>query len=254
MADDRLDLLRRMSAATPRWALVKNEESALSGRGDVDSAAPAADWPAVTAAVTAWADAAQLGPVLECDHIPGTLVIAVVEPGEPATLTQIDVLDHRLVRGRIVLRADDLLRSAELEAVGYRRLTPGAEAIARLLLDEWKSAAPAPPAASRGELVRLLRSDPDGARAAASSLPARLREATTQLAGGEWPRPLLLRFELAALLGELRAPRRALGRLARSPSRRACPLLHALSRERSVPGPVDEWVAAVHKAHPTGYS
>jgi hypothetical protein len=254
MAGDRLDLLRRLSAATPRWALVKNDESALSGRGDVDSAAPTPDWSAVTAAATAWADAAHVGPVLECDHVPGTLVIAVVEPGEPATLTQIDVVDHRLVRGRSVLRAEDLLRSAEPHTAGYRRLTAGAEAIARLLLDEWTPAAPAPSAAVVDELVRLVRSDPDGARVVASSLQPRLRAAIAWLAGGEWPRRLLLRFELVALLGELRAPQRAIGRLARAPSRRACPLLHALSRERSVPGPVDEWIAAVHKAHSSGYS
>src|SRR5205823_2279171 len=153
--------------ATPQWVLVKNVQSALSGTGDIDSAAPAADWTAVTAAAAAWAEAEHLGPVLACDHILGTLVIAVVEPGEPATLTQIDVLDHRLVRGRIVLRAEDLLRSAELDAAGYRRVTSGAEAVARLLLDEWTPAAPAPTAAAVEELVRLLRSDPDGARAVA---------------------------------------------------------------------------------------
>jgi hypothetical protein len=254
VAGDRLDLLRRLTAATPHWALVKNEQAALGGSGDVDSAAPVAAWPTVLAAVSDWAGAAGVGPVLACDHIAGMLVLAVVEPTAPATLTQVDVLDHKLVHGRVVLRADDLVRSADTGSRGYRRLTGGAEGIARLLLDEWSPGAPQPSATMLRELADLIDSDPDGTGIVAASLPSRLRAAVARLAAGTWPRADLLRFELEALLTELRAPGPALGRLARAPSRRSCPLLRALARDRTVPGAVDEWASAVHNSHSTGYS
>jgi len=133
--EDRLDLLRRLTAAAPHWALVKNDASALDGSGDVDSAAPAPEWPALVAAASDWAHATNRGPVLKCRHIEGTLIVVVVEPGTPALLEQIDILDHRLLHGTPLARAADLTADATLLPDGYRRVAPWAESVARLVPD-----------------------------------------------------------------------------------------------------------------------
>ena len=39
-----LSLLRRLTAASATWLVWKNVESALTGQGDIDSAAAPADW------------------------------------------------------------------------------------------------------------------------------------------------------------------------------------------------------------------
>jgi hypothetical protein len=247
---DRLDLLRRLTEATPSWTLVKGASSALDGRGDIDCAVPAADRPLIHEAVAAWAAATGRGPVLGCDHLPGSLVLAVVEPGAPATLVQIDLLDHRLLHGSSILRAADLLAAAAVEADGYRRLTPGAEAVARLLLVEWRAGAPRPAAASLAELQSLLAEDPAGASAVASRLDRRLRSAVEAVAAGRWPRSTLVAAELASMARGIRRPGQLVNRLAAAPARRSCPLLKALANERTVEGDPDEWIAAVRRVHP----
>ena len=124
MGDDRLDLLRRLTAAAPHWALWK------SG-GDIDSFAPASEWPALVDAVSGWAR----GPVLTCSHIEGTLVIVAVEPGMPALLEQVDVIDYRLLHGTPVLRAAELTADATVGAEGYRSISPRAQGVASSALE-----------------------------------------------------------------------------------------------------------------------
>jgi hypothetical protein len=124
MGDDRLDLLRRLTAASPHWALWK------SG-GDIDSFAPDSEWPALIDAVTGWAR----GPVLTCRHIEGTLVIVAVEPGPPARLEQVDVIGHRLLHGTPVVRAADLTADATVGAEGYRSISARAAGVAASALE-----------------------------------------------------------------------------------------------------------------------
>ena len=233
MASDRLDLLRRLTRATPHWALVKGEASALDGRGDVDSCAPADDWPAVAQAVSDWSRETGRGPVLACTHIPGTLVLAAVEPGSPATLAQVDVLDHRLLHGRPILRAGDLALDAAVGPSGFRRATPAAEALARLVLDEWSLRAP-PAADTVEQLASLLRADAEQTLALAARLEPRLAEVLRALQEGCWPRAALARLELDGLTYALRRPRALLRRVAGARARRMCPLLAALRDERRV--------------------
>jgi hypothetical protein len=249
MRTDRLDLLRRLTAATPEWTLVKGEQAALDGRGDVDSAAPREAWPKVTQAVSEWSCDTGRGPTVACGHLPGTLVLAVVESRRHPTLVQVDVLDHRLLRGRPILRAHDLLRSTETAPEGFRRLSPGAEAVARLVLVEWSAAAPRPEPSSLEEVASLVRADRDGARSVAAALDPRLAQVVTEIEAGRWPRTTLALVELEALVQGLRRPTRLLARLAAAPSRRRCPLLRALANERTVRGNLDAWLAAVHHAH-----
>ncbi len=128
MRDDRRDLLRRLTAAAPHWALWK------SG-GDIDSFAPAAEWPALVDAVAGWARETGRGPVLTCRHIEGTLVIAAVEAGTPALLEQIDVIDFRLLHGTAVVRAAELTADATVGEDGYRSVAPWAEGVASSALE-----------------------------------------------------------------------------------------------------------------------
>src|SRR5213075_301194 len=99
MLAERLDLVRRLTAATPAWALLKGGASALDGRGDLDCVTPTAQVPLVRATIEEWSRDTGRGPVLACGHLPGTLVLAVVEPGPSTTLVQLDLFDHRLRRG-----------------------------------------------------------------------------------------------------------------------------------------------------------
>lgn len=128
MRDDRLDLLRRLTAAAPHWALWK------SG-GDVDSFAPVAEWPALVDAVTVWAQETGRGPVLTCRHVEGLLVIVAVEPGTPTLLEQVDVIDHRLLHGTPLVRAAALTADATVGADGYRSIAPWAEREASLVTE-----------------------------------------------------------------------------------------------------------------------
>jgi hypothetical protein len=249
MLADRLDLLRTLTSATPSWTLVKGATSALDGRGDIDSAAPTAHWPAVRAACAAWAAATGRGPLVGCDHIPGAAILVVVEAG-PKKLVQIDLLDHRLLHGTCVLRAVDLLPAAAIGTDGYRRLAPGGEAVARLVLAEWRPGAPPPSATSLRELRALLQEDGDGARAVASRLDPRLAAAVVEVEAGRWPRSILLQAELACLARGLREPGRLVARVAAAPSRRSCPVLEALADERTVRGDLDTWLDAVERVHP----
>ncbi|MBA3844492.1 MAG: hypothetical protein H0X39_18060 [Actinobacteria bacterium] len=249
-APDRLKLLTRLTEATPDWVLTKGAAAALDGRGDVDCAAPAAELGSVWDAVSAWAAETGRGPVLTCDHLEGTVVLAVVEPGPVTTLVQIDLLDHRLRRGVIVLRATDLLRSTIVDPAGFRSASAGAEAVARLLLDEWRPGGAAPGAAAITALSGLLQQDPAGAAAVTAGLDPRLQAAVEKLSTGTWPRRELQGAELGYLARCLRRPDQLADRIRAAPARRSCPLLAALANERTVEGDLGEFLTAFGRHHP----
>jgi hypothetical protein len=248
MLEDRLDLLRRLTAATPDWALVKGERSALEGTGDIDSAAPAGRWPALLQAARDWSDDTGRGPVLVCRHIPGALILAVLEHGRPPTLVQIDVLDARLLRGTPIVHARDFVQGSLMAPGGYRRARPAAEALARLVLDEWPLLH-TPDEADRRRIASLLRDDPEGSRALAATLDPRLAGALRTLERERWPRAALMMLELDALARVFQQPQALLRRLAAAPQRLRCPLLRALRDERRVTGDLDAWLVAVTHAH-----
>jgi hypothetical protein len=161
-----------------------------------------------------------------------------------------DVLDRRTRRGVVVLRADDLLPAAVIFAAGYRCLSAGAEAVARLVLDEWRPLAPAPSAATRNELASLLGGDPAGAEAVANRLGAGPAAAVAAVAGGRWPRRSLLLVDAGRLIRGVLHPVELARRVAGAPAQRACPLLQALANERTVTGDLDEWLDRLRGIHP----
>lgn len=247
--EDRLELLRALTAASPRWALLKGAEAALSGSGDIDALTPRESWPVVAAAFTEWAERTGRGPVVSCDHIPGSLVLAAVEAGDPPTLVQLDLLAARLRRGVELLGAEQLLGEVELDARGFRRLRVGAEGVGRLLLDELGSwGGPRNGRASR-DVIELMRADPAGASRAAARLGPDVRRAVGSAAQGRWPRGALLRLELRGLRHALARPWSIVGRRRAAGLARACPLLLALRNERTIAGDLDRWLAAVAGSH-----
>jgi hypothetical protein len=221
----------------------------LSGSGDIDAFAPQESWPVVAAAFTAWAEGTGRGPVVACEHVPGSLVLAAVEPGSPSTLVQLDVLAWRRRRGVELLDAQQLGPDVELDRRGFRRLRTGAEAVARLLLDEfgpWGS--PGHEDGSR-ELAELVRADPAGAARTAARLGPEVERAVGTVAEGRWPRGPLLRLELRGLRHALARPRATLRRRRAARRTQACPLLQALRNERTIEGDVKQWLAAVARSH-----
>ena len=248
-AGDRLELLRALTAAAPGWALLKGAEAALSGTGDIDALAPQESWPVVAAAFTAWAEDTGRGPVVACEHVPGSLVLAAVEPASPPTLVQLDLLAWRQRRGIELLAAERLDPDAELDARGFRRLGTGAEAVARLLLDEFGPWGGVRHEDGSREVGGLVRADPAGAARTAARLGPDVERAVGEVAGGRWPRGPLLRLEVRGLGHALASPRATLGRRRAARSARACPLLQALRNERTIEGDVQHWLAAVARSH-----
>ena len=248
-AGDRLELLRALTAAAPGWALLKGADAALSGSGDIDALAPQGSWPVVTAAFTAWAEGTGRGPVVACEHIPGSLVLAALESGNPATLVQLDLLAWRRRRGIELLDAEQLRPDGELDHRGFRRLRTGAEAVARLLLDEFGSWGAARHQDASRELGGLVRADRDGAARTAARLGPEVERAVAAVAEGRWPRRPLLRLELRGYGRALVRPRATLRRRRAARDTRACPLLQALRNERTVEGDVNQWLDAVARSH-----
>lgn len=230
MHEDRLDLLRRLTAAAPHWAL-------LRCGGDIDSLAPLSEWPALVEAVSGWARETGRGPVLTCRHIEGTLVIVAVEHGVPAALEQVDVIDYRLLHGTALVRAAELTDDATVEPDGYRRVAHWAEGVARLVLDEWSIWSPPDQA-----VAALLRGVP-------AALDPRLREIAAAVARGSWPRGRIASLELRTIAGALIRPVATARRVAAAPARRRCPILRALRAGRRVTGDLDTWLVEVERTH-----
>jgi hypothetical protein len=248
-AGDRLELLHALTAAAPGWALLKGADAALSGTGDIDALAPQESWPVVAAAFTAWAEGTGRGPVVACEHVPGSLVLAAVEPGSPPTLVQLDLLAWRRRRGIELLDAERLGPDAELDGRGFRRLRTGAEGVARLLLDEFGPWGTARHEDGSRELAELVQVDPAGATRTAARLGPEVERAVGEVAEGRWPRGPLLRLELRGFRRALARPRATLGRRRAARSARSCPLLQALRNERTIEGDVQQWLAAVARSH-----
>jgi hypothetical protein len=245
----RLSLLRRLSDLEPAWLVWKHGESAATGSGDIDSAAPAEAWHRIMGAHRAWADDAGLGPTVSCQHAPGLLVLVACMGGEPLRLFQLDVY----ARVAAVAPARSLQAAAEVDPQGYRRLRPGAEGLLRLVAAVRRPARP-PGNAKELECIReLLLADAAGAELAAASLG---RVGGVAIAGaravaaGSWDSGAMLRLELAQLARAVHDPRDRIAwlRFRLGPGRR-CPVLAALAAGRVAPGSREAWLAEVARGH-----
>lgn len=252
-----LPLLRRLTRLSPGWVVWKNADAALAGHGDVDAAAPVADWEPIVREFRAWAAESGLGPVIECRHPPRTLFLLAVDR-DRRELVELDVLARKYFRGWTLFRAEDLPPLAVEDPRGFRVLRPGAQALIQLAGNLRWGARPDGPGLRRRGVSELLASDREGAVEAARAfgLPARAAAMGLEAAaGGEGGRRALLALEASAVARALTEP----GILARRIrfrlwTRRRCPALRAVFEEdRHLPADVDAWVARVgrtHRVHP----
>jgi hypothetical protein len=254
-----LPLLRRLSDASPAWAAGGDVDEGLAGLGDVDLIAPPATWARLERNFLTWATEHRLGPVVVCDHRPGTLVlVALGPPGE--LFYELEALGAKYLRGATLYRAEDLAPLLVMDERGFRRLRPGARSILKFMPNgirwggrlRW----------SRAKAQRVLdgvRADPEGARAAARLLgPAQkdLLRGARAAAAGRWDRAAMLKVEAWALARAARHPREVAGRLTlRLRGRGGCAVLEAIAAGRRVPGDAERWldkVGADHTVHRPG--
>jgi hypothetical protein len=242
-----LPLLRRLTDATRTWAVWKSPESALDGEGDIDSVASEPEWPTVIREFEVWARAQGVGPVIRCTHFPGLLILVACAGERPTRLLQLDVYSRRVFRGATLVTAGDVVRFAQLDTRGFRRLRPGAEALL-LLLTRVSRGGGAPPA--RVDLLELLRSD----RAGAFGLAKLIRFPTAglrALEAGDWDRWAVLAFELRTVSRLLVRPAELRACLALDYRRlRGCSLVESLQQGRRVDGDRREWLSRIALSHP----
>jgi hypothetical protein len=248
-----LPFLRRLTEAFPRWAVWKNVESALGGHGDIDSFAPARDWPAIEALWLEWVRTEGLGPAIVCRHVPqGPHFVAL---DESPWLVQFDVKIRGTFRGSTLIDVEDLIALAEIDPRGFRRIRPGAEGVLKLLYNGMRlGGRPDPRGLAAKRVVELLRADPEGAEAAARLLgPARnaMSHAVGAVIEGRWDRGSLARVEAWSALRSLAEPHVAASRLFFGLIlKKRCPVLRVIRRDdRRVPDDRDVWLAEVRRTH-----
>lgn len=250
-----LPLLRSLTEALPSWLLWKNAESAFTGIGDIDAAAPEGDWPMIEHAFRAWAAAHDLGPVIVCRHIPGGLNLIAV-PDREATFLEMGVKARRIWRGSTLFVLEDILPMAVTDPRGFRRLRPGAEGLFKLLLNGTRRGGRPDEAAMQAKGVRaLLQADPEGVVQASRLFgPAGVaaRRGAKEAAGGGWSRPAMLAIEGWMLLKAVANPRVTLARLRfRRQARATCPVVEAiLGQGRRIPDDRAAWLARLAVDHP----
>lgn len=163
-----LGTLRALTQASDRFLIWKNIESALNGEGDLDCAAPQAEWTMLRTRLDVLATDAGLPEFVSCTHLPGVQLNVTIDPVSER-IFEVDFCDRQHFRGRVLFSADSLIELAIDDPRGFRRLRPGAEALYLALLKG---------ITRRGglryeslEAARVLAaSDPEGARLAAEQL------------------------------------------------------------------------------------
>jgi hypothetical protein len=249
-----LDLARRQTAAFPGWLVLKNLDSALEGRGDLDAIAPARNWDGIEASFRAWAGDHRLEPVVVCRHSPSGPYLFALEPSATELLV-LDVKRRRAFRTGHLFSSDDLLPMAIMDPRGIRLLRPGAEGVLKFVWNGIGYCGRRQAEGLRRKHVREhLVADPTGVRMA-SRLFGRaapdLRRAIGAFLAGGWDRRAATRVELHYLAKGLANPRLLARRVwLVLVQKRQCPAL-AATRGRGPAGPADmeDWFRRVARGH-----
>ena len=248
-----LPLLRHLTQTAPRWIVWKNAEFALEGTGDIDSAVPRADWPPLMKEFHDWAGEHGLGPVIECPHAPNVMHLVALCDDEP--FFELDLMAKKIFLGSTLFEAEQLLPLAEMDALGFRRVLPGAEGLMKLVYNGVRrDGTPNVNGLATKRVAELLRNDPDGARLAAEQLFGPAGRAGLRLArvvaAGEWDRRAALELQAWFLLRAAREPRSVAARARFHVARRRCPVLVSVtSGGRRIPGDREEWITRVRRDH-----
>ncbi|MGH2866573.1 MAG: hypothetical protein ACRDNK_03260 [Solirubrobacteraceae bacterium] len=246
-----LPLLRRLTEASPTWVAWKNVDSALTGYGDVDSAAPPHEWPRLADEFSDWAFSFGLGPVVLCPHAPNLLHLVALRGEEP--FFELDLVGRKVFLGSTLFVPADLGPVTEMDARGFRRVRGGAEGLIKLVGNgALRDGRPNRPGLSSKRIPELLAADPDGVRAAARLFgPAErsILELAEAVGRGSWNRRAMLSVEAWFAVRALKEPQSVAARLRFRRARRSCPVLRAVFSGRTVPGDVEHWVANVGCTH-----
>jgi hypothetical protein len=244
-------LLRRLTEVSPMWVVWKNVDSAVTGIGDVDSAAPRSDWPALTHEFREWATATGLGPVVACPHAPNLLHLVALDG--PSPFFEVDLVARKVFLGSTLFVPEDLLPLAELDARGFRRTRPGAEGLIKLVNNgAQRNGLPDEEGLRSKRIPELLARDPEGVRDAAPLFgPGRravLDLAEAVVAGG-WDRRAMLTLQAWCLARAIGEPTSVVARLRFRRNRERCPVLRAVFSGRRVRGDQQAWVEQVARDH-----
>ncbi|WP_327249814.1 hypothetical protein [Streptomyces sp. NBC_01320] len=249
-------LLAELTASVPNWTVFKHLDRALSGRGDLDAAAPRHSWAGVTATVADW----YLGSrpdavVVACDHVSDVRVLLLVDPDRLPVVDEVDLLSVSSLKGAPWARAEDL---ASLSSVGPygRTLRPGAQTVVLALMYglDYKGNVRIPDR----ELAAVRRGaceDPEGVDLAVRVLLPKI--------AGRWAGRVVA--DIRSEAGEVRRSRALVAALLASAlmhpvhlvsrlefrSRRPCPVAElALHRGRRLPpGDLERFLTDVSAAH-----
>lgn len=255
-----LSLLRRLTDEFPQWATWKNVDSALAGKGDVDSLAPPADWPAIRSTFLAWASERGYGPAIICRHVPQGPHFITIEPGSPY-IVQLDVKERATFRGSTLVDAWSLQPLTELDERGFRRVRRGADGVIRLCSNGVRKGGRINAEGLAAKHVpTLLAADPEGVELMAASFgPARnaLLKGARAVVGGGWDRRAMATVEAWAAARSLTEPHLALSRLwFGQVTLQRCPVLRIIRQhDRMMPEDRESWlreVRATHEVIPAG--
>lgn len=249
-----LSLLRRLTDQFPRWATWKNVDSAMAGKGDVDSLAPPDDWPAIRKTFEQWSLERGYGPIIVCRHVPQGPHFITIEPGS-SYIVQLDVKERATFRGSTLIDAWRLQPLTEMDPAGYRRIRRGADGVIRLCSNGiMKGGRQNAEALVKKRVVELLASDPEGVERMAElfgqARKALLAGVQAVLKGG-WNRRAMMQVEAWALARSLAEPQLMFSRLwfARVTLNR-CPVLRVIRRhDRRMPDDRQAWLAEVRRDH-----
>jgi len=247
-------LLVRLTNEFPGWATWKNVDSAMAGKGDVDSLAPPSDWPEIRKTFEKWAAERRYAPIVVCRHVPQGPHFVTFEPGSPY-IVQLDVKERATFRGSTLVDAWSLQRLAEMDPRGYRRVRPGADGVIRLCSNAIGPGGRLNASALMLKRIpELLRSDPEGVEAMAELFgPARLAllAGVRAVLAGSWNRRAMLQVEAWALARSVAEPTVMVSRLwfGRVTLKR-CPVLRIIrEHDRRVPDDLEAWLDEVRVSH-----
>jgi hypothetical protein len=224
------ELASRLTLSTEHLLVWKAAQGIDDG-GDLDVAASESVWPIAERTFCTWAVDQGLSAIIVCDHVVGVRILVGCGGVAGPRLFQLDLVDRKVVHGVPVWTALHLAAGATLMR-GIRQLQPGAEGVARVLANR------------RDEMgLALVAADPAGAEALSRVLRLRGRLATRD---GRFQRALL---ELTLAFSALASPRMVARARATDGARRACPVLHGLRSNRTLPDPLPDWLVTVSEGH-----
>lgn len=249
-----LPLLRDLTDRFPGWTVWKNPESAFDGPGDIDSMAPPEQWDVIEEVFKDWARKSGLRPTIVCRHVPQGPHFITVHPDWPHMLI-LDVKELSTWRGSTLIdhrRARDV---AEVGDDGFRRVRPGAEGFAKLLLNGvLPGGRMNEPGLEKKGVRDLLSSDPEGVEMAIrwiEPLSRVLRRGVDAYLSGGWDRQAMATVELGFVLRSLGEPVTAVSRLwFKNHLIKQCDVLQSVrKRDRAIPEDAERWYREISVNH-----